>query len=132
MVVNPELRLVGEKPYCHFRIAVNRGKEKVDFFNVVAWNKTAEFATEYFQKGERLIIHGTIRNADYIDKDDKKQYSVEILADRLEFVETMKSKKTASSSEMFPKHEKNSTSEFPSSEAGTAQPLLITPDDLPS
>jgi single-strand DNA-binding protein len=130
MVVDPELRLAGESPYCRFRVAVNRGKDKVDFFNVVAWNKTAEFATEYFKKGERLIIHGTIRNADYIDKDGKKQYAVEILADRLEFVETLKSKEAVASAESESQPQADeSPPEPPEYESMQSS---VNDDDLPS
>lgn len=76
--------------YCKFRIAVKRKYAKAgdevqaDFFNVVAWNKQAEFVSKYFTKGERIIIHGEVRNADWI-KDGVKHYSTEILANRVEF-----------------------------------------------
>ena len=89
LVNDPDFRSTPNgSPYCRFRIAVPRNKEKSDFFNIVAWEKTAEFAEKYFRKGERIIVHGSLRNSDYTDKDGKKQYSFEIVADRLEFADT--------------------------------------------
>jgi len=83
-------------PYCRFRIAVARkfAKEKdvqADFFNVVAWNKQAEFVTNHFRKGEPVIVHGEVRNSDYTDKYNIKHYGVEILANMLEFTLDKKS-----------------------------------------
>ena len=100
LVEAPELKhTFGEsKAFCRFRIAVARGKDKTDFFSIVAWEKTAEFAAQYFQKGERIIVHGSIRNADYVDKNGVKHYASEISADKLEFVETKASKEAANSS----------------------------------
>jgi len=77
-------------PYCRFRIAVKRkfAKEsdvKADFFNVVAWNKQAEFVAGHFMKGDPIIVHGEIRNSDYTDKNNVKHYGVEIAASSLEF-----------------------------------------------
>jgi single-strand DNA-binding protein len=121
LVTVPELRIAGEKHYCRFRIAVSRGNDNTDFFNIVAWNKTAEFVTTYFKKGERIIVHGSIRNSDYTDKEGKTQYSVEISADRLEFVETLKSKNMDAYG--IPE-----ASEPPLPEA----PEIISPDELPN
>ncbi|MDR0222496.1 MAG: single-stranded DNA-binding protein [Oscillospiraceae bacterium] len=87
----------GNTAYCRFRIAVNRkfakeGDVSADFFNVVSWNKQAEFVSRHFIKGERIIVHGEIRNSDYTDKNNIKHYGVEIFANSLEFADTKASK----------------------------------------
>jgi single-strand DNA-binding protein len=93
LVNDPDLKTTPNGNYvCRFRLAVSRNKYMSDFFNITAWDKTAEFAMNYFAKGDRIIIHGSLHNADYNDKNGKKQYVVEILADRLEFVDSKLSK----------------------------------------
>jgi single-strand DNA-binding protein len=90
---DPETRETPDnKLIARFNIAVQRNKDNSDFFNVTAWEKTAEFVRDYFQKGERIIVHGSIHNANYTDKNGKKQYMVDIIADRLEFADTKTTK----------------------------------------
>jgi len=96
LVADPELRTTPNGSVANFRIAVQRNWEQSDFFNVTAWNKTAEFVCGYFKKAERIIVHGSVRNSDYTDKDGKKQYKIEIIADRLEFADTKASKENNS------------------------------------
>ena len=103
---DPELKWTqGGTPYCRFRIAVPRkfAKEndvQADFFNIIAWNKLAEFVSQYFRKGERIIAHGEARNADYKDTNGVKHYAIEFLAEKLEFADTKASKVTADKPEV--------------------------------
>jgi single-strand DNA-binding protein len=98
LTADPELKFTaGNTAYCRIRIAVNRkfakeGDVSADFFNVVSWNKQAEFVSRHFIKGERIIVHGEIRNTDYTDKNNIKHYGVEIFANSLEFTDTKASK----------------------------------------
>ena len=76
------------KAFAKMGIAVNRPytKEKtVDFFNLTAFNKTAEFCGRYLRKGSRVLVEGTIQNSNYENKDGAKVYSVDILVDNIEF-----------------------------------------------
>ncbi|MCL1832691.1 MAG: single-stranded DNA-binding protein [Oscillospiraceae bacterium] len=80
----------GNTMYCRFRIAVNRkfakdGDVQADFFNVISWSKQAEFVSKFFKKGERIFVHGEMRNADYTDKNNVKHYSSEVLANSIAF-----------------------------------------------
>lgn len=53
-------------------IACNKlhGKEnKVTFFNLVAFNKKAEFFEKYVRQGTPLVVVGDIENSKYKDKD---------------------------------------------------------------
>jgi len=75
-----------------FRIAVNRAhdREKADFITVVAWRKQAEFVCTYFTKGAAIGIDGAIQSREYTDKNGAKRYTVEVVADRVFFVESKK------------------------------------------
>lgn len=73
-----------------FAVAVDRGakageERKADFFDVVCWGKTAEFASRYFAKGQMLAIDGRLQARIWEDKDGNKRKSVEIVADTLHF-----------------------------------------------
>ncbi len=91
LVADPELRqTTAGVPSCRFRIAVNRpynkdGEQKADFINVVAWRKTAEFIDKYFSKGQLIIVEGSLRNNDYTDKNGVKHYSMDVLAEKVDF-----------------------------------------------
>ena len=74
-----------------FSIAVNRrfAKEndgvKADFFNVIAWNKTAEFIGKYFKKGQQILVSGRIENRNWTDQQGVKHYATDIIAEEVDF-----------------------------------------------
>ena len=73
-------------------IAVPRAfkKGEVDFFNLVAFNKTAEFLSKYFAKGSKLLVEGRLSQSNYEDKDGNKKSSVEIIVEQIEFASAKK------------------------------------------
>lgn len=79
-----------------FALAVNRrlvrqGEErKADFINIVAWDKTGEFCSKYFKKGMQIAVIGRIQTRNYDDKDGKKIYVTEVIAEEVYFAETKK------------------------------------------
>jgi len=79
-----------------FTLAVDRrfknanGEKQADFIPVVAWKKQAEFIRDYVKKGAKIIVIGSIQTRIYDDKDGKKVYVTEIVADELEFAESKK------------------------------------------
>ena len=77
------------KAFAKMGIAVNRyskDKEKtVDFFNLTAFNKTAEFCGRYLRKGSRVLVEGTLQTSNYENKDGVKVNAVDILVDNIEF-----------------------------------------------
>ena len=79
--------------YVRFSIAVNRtfknenGEYDTDFFNIVAWRKTAEFISEYFGKGKRIGISGRLQQTKYTDKDGNERTGVEIVANEVQLIE---------------------------------------------
>lgn len=74
-----------------FTLAVNRrfakqGEERqADFINIVAWNKTAEFVSEYFKKGQQVGIIGRIQTRNYDDEQGIKHYVTEVIAEEVYF-----------------------------------------------
>ena len=79
------------KSVVSFSLAVERsekdesGKRKTDFFNIVAWNGVAEMITKYFEKGEQIIIDGTLRQRNWKDQNGNSRYTTEVIASGVNF-----------------------------------------------
>lgn len=80
-----------------FTLAVNRpfknqqGENEADFINCVAWRKQAENAARFLGKGSLIGIEGRIETRNYDDKDGKRVFVTEVVADRIQFLETKNS-----------------------------------------
>lgn len=91
LVRDPELnQTTNGIAVCKFTVAVNRPYQKdkeqqADFINVTAWRGTAEFVDKYFSKGKIIIVEGKLQNNDYTDKDGVKHYSMQVMADNVNF-----------------------------------------------
>ena len=82
-----------------FSLAVQRSynKEITDWISVVAWKGTASFISKYFQKGDMICIEGSIQTRNYDDKDGKKVYITEVVADKVHFVNGKRESNTSNS-----------------------------------
>ena len=94
---DPELRTTPQgASVCSFSIAVDRGyvrqgeERQADFINIVAWRSTAEFVSKYFVKGQMIAVVGRIQTRNYDDKDGKRVYVTEVVADEVSFTESKK------------------------------------------
>lgn len=92
LVADVELRKTNSnKSVCGFRIAVDAGKDKeAYFFNVVAWNGTAENIAKFFHKGSKIAISGILTSRSYENNEGKKVSVVEILANSFDFCDEKK------------------------------------------
>ena len=64
----------------------NASGEKVtntDWHNLIAWNKTAEIAEQYLEKGREIAIEGKLTTKSYDDKDGNKRYITEVVINEL-------------------------------------------------
>lgn len=88
---DPEIR-TGNTQVARYTLAVDRrfsnSEEKTDFINIVAFGKSAEFAEKYLKKGMKVLVTGRIQTGSYIDKDNKKVYTTDIVAEDQEFCES--------------------------------------------
>ena len=60
--------------------------EHTEWFNIVMWRNLAEIAEKYVRKGSLLYIEGKIQTRSYDDKDGIKRYTIDIVADTMQFV----------------------------------------------
>ncbi|OHD54479.1 MAG: hypothetical protein A2Y33_04745 [Spirochaetes bacterium GWF1_51_8] len=79
------------KSVANFRVAVGGmpkpdGSDSVSFFNVVVWGKSAENCQQYLAKGKQIGIDGRLDQRSWQAQDGSKRSTVEIVADRVEFL----------------------------------------------
>ena len=95
LTATPELRQTTTgKTVVSFCIAVERRFDRAtsDFINIVAWNKTAEFVSKYFTKGDLIALTGSIQTRKYEYKDGNKRTVFEVLADDVSFCSAKREK----------------------------------------
>ncbi len=92
---DPELRhTTGGRSVCQITVAITRtftnqnGEREADFINVVTWDKQAENIAKYMTKGRLVAVEGRIQTRNYDDKDGKKVYVTEIIAQNVQFLES--------------------------------------------
>lgn len=91
LTANPDYRQTQNgTAVCRFNIAVNRPYQKdkeqeVDFISCQAWRNTADFVSRYFSKGKPIIVEGSLRNNNYIDKNGVNHYGMDVLVSNAEF-----------------------------------------------
>nr|DAG48282.1 MAG TPA: Single strand binding protein [Bacteriophage sp.] len=91
---------------CTFTLAVDRryknanGEREADFFPVVCWRHTADFAAEYLAKGKLVCVHGEMQTRSY-EKDGVKRYVTECVANDMQIL-TPKNEGAAPEPEMTP------------------------------
>lgn len=101
LTADPEVRSTNNgAKVANFTIAVDRdyavdGNRPTDFFNVNAWNKTAETVEKYFHKGMMAIVEGSIEIEPYTDKDGNNRRATRIRANRVRFGEPKRDNATA-------------------------------------
>lgn len=91
LTTDPELKTTASGIYVtKFSVAVNKPgkKDQADFFNVTAWRSTAEVVTQYFHKGSSICLEGTLTQRTWEDGNGNKHYAVEIIADKVYFVDS--------------------------------------------
>ena len=90
---DPELRYTQSgKATARMSIAINQGygdKQTTDFFNLIAWEKTAELCDKFLSKGSKILVDGRLKNNNY-EKDGVKHYGVDVIVISIEFLDKKK------------------------------------------
>lgn len=89
---NPELReLPSGKKLARINLATSESYKDAEgnkvtetqWHNLVAWGKTAEYASKYLTKGSKIAIEGKLINKNFNDKDGNKRYLTEIYVNEI-------------------------------------------------
>ena len=132
---DPEVRYTQTgKATARMGIAVRRQFSKenaVDFFNLQAWNQTAEFCQRYLSKGSRVLVEGRLQTYSYEGKDGTTKSGVDIVVDNIEFAGAKRDSSDSGERSAFGDNDaasrKNSNSSFDDDFVGEE----ISDDDVP-
>ena len=85
----------------------NKRKDRTEWHNIIAWNKLAEFATEYLYKGQLIYIEGRLQTRTYNDKENIQRRITEIVSSVITPLEWKTSKEEGVSDEKSSKNKKD-------------------------
>lgn len=93
---DPEIRhSISGTPIANISVATSERRknslgeyaEETEWHRVVAFGKTAEAVGRFVTKGSKVFVEGRISTRKWKNKDGVDQYSTEIVADRVEFLD---------------------------------------------
>lgn len=91
---DPETKTVGQNTLTNFSLATDKQwvdrdgqrQKKTEWHRVVTWGKVAENCGKYLSKGRQVYVEGEIQTRSWDDKEGKKQYMTEIVANTIQFL----------------------------------------------
>ena len=89
---DPELRTTNTgKSVVSFSIAVNKlrkpqdpNQPDADFFRVTAWERTADYVSNYLSKGRLVAVEGRLETRKFVDNSGANREVTEIIADNVQ------------------------------------------------
>jgi len=133
---DPELRYTPQgTAVCNFSVATTekRRDKSGDFqdvttwFRVTLWEKKAEVAAKYLQKGKPVYIEGRLKIDEWTDRDGNNRYTLDVTATDMQFIGSSSDRDSGYSQEE-PDME---AVEAPSSAASAAAGGSTADDDIP-
>jgi len=100
-------------------LAINYTKEDTLYANVRIFGKRADTVNLYCKKGDLIGVRGFVRNNNWEDKEGKKHYEYQFIADNISFLQIKRDKQ---------EEEKN---EIKTSDKVIMEDIVLTDDDLP-
>lgn len=96
---DPDIRFTsGDNPttIARYTLAVDRRIKKddensADFISCIAFGKNAEFVRDYLHKGIKIAVTGRIQTGSYINKENQKVYTTDVVVEEHEFAESKNS-----------------------------------------
>ena len=117
-------------------IAVNNGQDDTSFVKVNCFNNMAETVNKYCKKGDLLGIQAKVKNHNWTDKEGKKHYDYNFIANNITFLQTKPKSEVAKTEENASKEKQAADMQETSTEkndpyAEFGQEVEITDEDLP-
>ena len=96
LTAKPELKYTQSgTAVCNVSVAVNysvkqndRYEDRVEFIRCVLWNKTAESAEKYLDKGSKVFLQGRMATRSWEDKEGVKRYLTEVVVSNIIFLDS--------------------------------------------
>ena len=70
------------------RFKNQKGEYETDFINLKAFGKTAENLANYFSKGSKIGISGSLQTGSYENKEGQRVYTNDVVVEQFTFVES--------------------------------------------
>jgi len=136
---DPELRYTPSGvAVATFSLAVNRtfsnsqGDREADFINIVAWRQLAELCANYLKKGSQAGLEGRLQTRSYDNKEGKRVYVTEVVADNVQFLSPAGEKRESSGGGGFSGPNRGYGFDQPDDPfANDSKTVDISDDDLP-
>ena len=96
IVKDPELKDTEKGKVTNITLAVPRsfknsnGEYDTDFISCVLWKGVAESTVEYCKKGDLVGIKGRIQTREYINDEEEKKFTTEVVAEKVTFLSSKK------------------------------------------
>jgi len=93
---DPEVRHTNSgQPVANLRLATSRRVkdrdgnwgDQTEWHSVVCFARTAETAGQYLRKGSKVFVEGRLQTRSWEDREGKKQYRTEVVAEQLKFLD---------------------------------------------
>lgn len=120
----------------NFGVATNRvwvnangqKQQEVEFHNVVVWGKMAELCNQYLSKGRLVFVEGRIRTRSWVDSNEQKRTSTEIISENISFGPRKMQDQGEEKLKMPPEKAVSDTEDLPVLEEESGE---VIPDDIP-
>ena len=92
---DPEVRFASaDKAVANFRLATTESwkdtngqpQSRTEWHRVVVWGKLAELCGQYLKKGRQAYVEGRLQTREWKDKEERTQYTTEIVAETVRFL----------------------------------------------
>lgn len=93
--MNPEIKtLESGTKFAKFSLATNetyknsKGEKvtETEWHNIIAWNKTAELAEMFLEKGKEVAVDGKLTTRSWEDEKGNKKYMTEVVCNEIVFL----------------------------------------------
>jgi single-strand DNA-binding protein len=134
---DPELRYTPQgTAVCNFSMATTEKRrdksgefqDVTTWFRVTLWEKRAETAAKYLQKGKAVYIEGRLKVDEWTDRDGKERYTLDVTATDMQFIGSASDRDSGYSSDSS---DMDMPSEPASSSSAAAASGGGTDDDIP-
>lgn len=119
----------------------NETKEHTEWHTITLWRGLADVVDKYVKKGSQIYIEGRLRTREWMDKENNKRYTTEILADTMNLLGRRSDNPAAADSAQAPTYGAapapsyggQATAQTPPPQAPAAAPAVPAEDadDLP-
>lgn len=94
---DPDLKMTSTgQAVARFNVATNESwtdkqgqrQERTEWHRIVVWGRQAEQCNQYLRKGSTVFVEGRIQTESWQDQQGQKKYTTEIIAGRVQFMES--------------------------------------------